>query len=73
MATRTTPKAKRSPHQESLWAQVRRHAKAQIRFLIAVIVGVAVALLAPFFLPIEQPIPRILAGWNAGGLSLIHI
>ncbi|MGC1712455.1 MAG: DUF1345 domain-containing protein [Methyloceanibacter sp.] len=42
---------------------MRRHAKAQIRFLIAFTVGIAVALLAP----IEDLTPRILAGWNAGG------
>ena len=48
---------------ESAWAALARHAKAQIRFLIAFAVGVAVALLAP----IEELIPRILAGWNAGG------
>lgn len=63
MVTRTTPKPKPSPRQQSLWAAVRRHAKAQIRFLIAFTVGIAVALLAP----IEDLTPRILAGWNAGG------
>jgi len=42
---------------------LRTHAKAQIRFLIAFTVGIAVALLAP----IEDLTPRILAGWNAGG------
>jgi uncharacterized membrane protein len=68
MATRTSSKkAKPNAPRQSLWTQVRRHAKAQIRFVIAVVVGVAVALLAPLFLPIDQPVPRILAGWNAGG------
>jgi uncharacterized membrane protein len=63
MVTRTTPKPKPSPRQQSLWATLRRHGKAQIRFLIAFTVGIAVALLAP----IEDLTPRILAGWNAGG------
>ncbi len=40
-----------------------RHARAQIRFLIALAVGVAVALLAP----LDGLVPRVLAGWNAGG------
>jgi uncharacterized membrane protein len=53
--TRTQP--------ESAWAAFARHAKAQIRFIIAFIVGVAVSVLAP----IEDFIPRVLAGWNAGG------
>jgi uncharacterized membrane protein len=53
--TRTQP--------ESAWAALARHAKAQIRFIIAFIVGVAVAVLAP----IEDMVPRVLAGWNAGG------
>jgi uncharacterized membrane protein len=47
----------------STWASVARHARAQIRFLIALAVGIAVALLVP----IQDTIPRILAGWNAGG------
>ncbi len=49
--------------QESLGAALARRARAQIRFLIALAVGVAVALLAPF----DERIPRVLAGWNAGG------
>jgi uncharacterized membrane protein len=55
----TKAKAKR----ESLWAELARHGRAQIRFLIALAVGIAVALLAPF----DDPVPRVLAGWNAGG------
>jgi uncharacterized membrane protein len=47
----------------SAWEWLARHARAQIRFLIALAVGVVVALL----IPIEDLIPRILAGWNAGG------
>jgi uncharacterized membrane protein len=58
------PRAKSTKaQQEPAWAALARHAKAQIRFLIAFAVGVAVALLAP----IEELVPRILAGWNAGG------
>ncbi len=49
--------------QESIGAALARRARAQIRFLIALAVGVAVALLAPF----DERIPRVLAGWNAGG------
>jgi len=45
------------------WAWITRHLRAQIRFLIALVVGVAVF----FFVPIEDLVPRILAGWNAGG------
>ena len=45
------------------WESLARHARAQIRFLIALFVGVAVFL----FVPIENLVPRILAGWNAGG------
>ena len=62
MAPRT--KATKPREQElSSWAWVTRHARAQIRFLIALFVGVAVFL----FVPIEDLVPRILAGWNAGG------
>jgi uncharacterized membrane protein len=56
-ATKTREKS------ESLWVSLSRHGRAQIRFVIALAVGVAVALLAPF----EDLVPRILAGWNAGG------
>ena len=62
MATRTKQKAKQAP-EASLGADIVRHARAQIRFLISLCVGLAVGLLAP----IEDVIPRILAGWNAGG------
>jgi uncharacterized membrane protein len=49
--------------QESLWVALTRHARAQIRFLVALCVGVAVGL----FIPLDNTMPRILAGWNAGG------
>jgi uncharacterized membrane protein len=42
---------------------ITRHARAQIRFLIALAVGLAVF----FLVPIANLVPRILAGWNAGG------
>jgi uncharacterized membrane protein len=61
------PRAKSTKTQEkpvSASASLSRHARAQIRFVIAFAVGVAVALLAP----IEELIPRILLGWNVGGL-----
>jgi uncharacterized membrane protein len=62
MAQRTkTTKAK--DETLSTWGWVVRHARAQIRFLIALVVGLSVALL----LPIDELVPRILAGWNAGG------
>jgi uncharacterized membrane protein len=48
---------------ESPWAVLARHGRAQVRFVIAFAVGVAVAL----FAPIEDTVPRVLAGWNAGG------
>jgi uncharacterized membrane protein len=57
-------KATKTGEQElSAGAWITRHARAQIRFLIALAVGVAVFL----FVPIEDLVPRILAGWNAGG------
>ncbi len=57
-------KATKTGEQElSAGAWITRHARAQIRFLIALAVGVAVFLLVP----IEDLVPRILAGWNAGG------
>jgi uncharacterized membrane protein len=40
-----------------------RHLRAQWRFLVASAIGVAVGL----FVPLQEPTPRILAGWNAGG------
>jgi uncharacterized membrane protein len=72
MVTRAKPKAKQAPEEISLVAHILRHGRAQIRFLISLCVGVAVAL----FAPIEDVIPRLLAGWNAGGwvyLTLIGI
>ena len=62
------------PREQDLpaWAWITRHLRAQIRFLIALVVGVAVFL----FVPIEDLVPRILAGWNAGGwlyLALVAI
>jgi uncharacterized membrane protein len=62
MAPRTKA-AKTREKSESLWQSLSRHGRAQIRFVIALAVGVAVALLAPF----QDLVPRILAGWNAGG------
>lgn len=50
-------------HELSAWTWITRHARAQIRFIIALAVGVAVF----FFMPIGDLVPRILAGWNAGG------
>jgi uncharacterized membrane protein len=62
MAQRT--KATKPREQElSAWGWITRHLRAQIRFLIALVVGVAVFL----FVPIDDLVPRILAGWNAGG------
>ena len=60
------PRAKATKPREqelSAWAWITRHARAQIRFLIALAVGVVVFL----FVPIEDLVQRILAGWNAGG------
>jgi uncharacterized membrane protein len=48
---------------ESLWATLATHGRVQIRFLIALAVGLGVGLLAP----IEDWVTRVLAGWNAGG------
>lgn len=61
---------------EGFAASFVRHARAQIRFLVSLCVGVGVALMAPSVLPITGPIPRLLAGWNAGGwlyLALLGI
>jgi len=63
MATRSTPNAKQAPPQVSFGTNILRQGRAQIRFLIALCVGLAVGL----FAPIDALIPRILAGWNAGG------
>lgn len=54
---------KRPEKQESSWAALARHAQAQWRFLVALAVGVAVSV----FAPLDNLVPRILAGWNAGG------
>ena len=56
-------KTKAPAERRSLWARLARHARAQVRFLVALAFGVAVALV----LPVEDSVPRILAGWNAGG------
>jgi len=60
------PRAKATKTREqnlSAWAWITRHSRAQMRFLVAFVVGVAVF----FFVPIQDLVPRILAGWNAGG------
>jgi uncharacterized membrane protein len=73
----------------SAWAGLARHGRAQIRFLIALAFGIIVAFYVPFneklaLVVASKPdgllyyvagaIPRILAGWNAGGwLYLILI
>jgi uncharacterized membrane protein len=41
-----------------------RHLYAQWRFLVALAFGVVVALVVP----LDDTVPRVLAGWNAGGL-----
>jgi uncharacterized membrane protein len=41
-----------------------RHLYAQWRFLVALAVGVVVALVVP----LDDTVPHVLAGWNAGGL-----
>jgi uncharacterized membrane protein len=74
-------KAKTPDKQESSW--LTRQAQAQHRFLIALILGVVVALYVPFDAMLARilsalnvgalidwvhpAIPRILAGWNVGG------
>lgn len=65
-------KAKTRETELSAWGWIARHARAQIRFLVALVVG----LLVFFLLPIDDLVPRILAGWNAGGwlyLTLVSI
>jgi uncharacterized membrane protein len=61
MAKRTKVGATRETLSALEWA--RRHVRAQIRFLIALAVGLAVFV----FVPLAGLVPRILAGWNAGG------
>ncbi len=63
MATRSTPKAKQAEIEASLGAAIVRHVRAQKRFVLAFCVGFAVVL----FAPIENWIPRLLAGWDVGG------
>ena len=60
-----TPRAKgrTARSKSSRWATLATHGRAQIRFLIAAAVGVAVGLFAPF----DDWVTRVLAGWNAGG------
>lgn len=55
--TKTTPPRQRA------WTWLAKQARAQIRFLIALGVGLAVG----FTVPIDETVPRILAGWNVGG------
>ena len=62
--TQSTKKAVRA---ESFWAAAFRHVRAQFRFLIAIAVGIATALLVPTVLSVEGVMERTLAGWNAGG------
>lgn len=64
MATHSKPKTEQAEPEASLGADIVRHVRAQKRFVLAFCVGLTVAL----FAPIENLIPRILAGWNAGGL-----
>ena len=54
----TAQNSSRSP-----WEALATQGQAQIRFLIALAVGIAAYLLAP----IENGVTRALAGWNAGG------
>jgi hypothetical protein len=63
MAKRSKPKPKQPTPEASLGAAIVRHVRAQKRFVLAFFVGLAVAL----FAPIENWIPRVLAGWNVGG------
>lgn len=48
---------------QSRWALLATHGQAQVRFLVALAVGIAVYL----FAPVEDWVTRVLAGWNAGG------
>jgi uncharacterized membrane protein len=58
--TKTTTARKRS---RSPWEALAKQGQAQIRFLIALAIGIAAYLLAP----IDNGVTRALAGWNAGG------
>jgi uncharacterized membrane protein len=64
MAKRSKSKPKPAASQAPLGAAIVRHIRAQKRFVLAFFVGLAVAV----FAPIEDWIPRVLAGWNVGGL-----
>lgn len=68
--TQSTKKAVRA---ESFWAAAFRHVRAQVRFLIAIAVGIAVALLVSTVLPVSGVMERTLAGWNAGWLFLLLV
>lgn len=54
---------KTAPPRQRAWTWLAKQARAQIRFLIALGVGLAVG----FTVPIDETVPRILAGWNVGG------
>ena len=54
---------KTAPLRQRAWTWLAKQARAQIRFLIALGVGLAVG----FTVPIDETVPRILAGWNVGG------
>jgi len=70
MAERTKRKAGRTESEASFGAAIVRHVRAQKRFVLAFFVGLAVAI----FAPIEEWVPRVLAGWDVGGfLYLILI
>jgi uncharacterized membrane protein len=64
MATPSKSKTGKAEPEASLGTDMVRHARAQKRFVLAFCVGAAVAL----FAPIENWIPRLLAGWDVGGL-----
>jgi len=54
---------KTAPPRQRAWTWLAKQARAQIRFLIALGVGLAVG----FTVPIDETVPHILAGWNVGG------
>ena len=54
---------KTAPPRQRAWTWLAKQARAQIRFLIALGVGLAVG----FTVPINETVPLILAGWNVGG------
>src|SRR5215467_11843067 len=63
MVSRKKPAAATRETRPSRWTTFATHSQAQIRFLIAFAVGLAVFL----FAPIHDWVTRALAGWNAGG------